>query len=86
MASAEGDGVDVLVTLSAPTVLSGLSAGPEELQTVSAAKLFIAGNGDGTAADAAAAFYGASGQPKRYKIFPRTTTARTCSPEVRASA
>jgi hypothetical protein len=35
---------------------------------VSAAKLFIAGTGDPTAAQAAEAFYNASIQPKRYEI------------------
>jgi pimeloyl-ACP methyl ester carboxylesterase len=70
VASAEGSDVRALITLSAPQVIEGLTAGPAELQTVTAAKLFIAGNGDGTAADAAAAFYNASGQPKRYEIFP----------------
>ena len=36
-----------MVTLSAPESIDGLAAGPDVLQTVSAAKLFLAGNGDG---------------------------------------
>jgi pimeloyl-ACP methyl ester carboxylesterase len=69
VASTEEAAILTVVTLSAPQVIDGLSAGAAELQTVSAAKLFIAGNGDTTAAQAAAAFYGASIQPKRYEIL-----------------
>jgi pimeloyl-ACP methyl ester carboxylesterase len=64
----EGD-VATLITLSAPQVVDGLSAGATELQTVTAAKLFIAGNGDGQAAADAETFYLASMPPKRYEIL-----------------
>jgi pimeloyl-ACP methyl ester carboxylesterase len=69
VAASEGDAVETLVTLSAPQVIEGLSVGPAELQTVTAAKLFVAGNADGRAAADAEAFYLASLQPKRYEIL-----------------
>lgn len=69
VASQEGEAVDTLVTLSAPQVVDGLSAGAPELQTVTAAKLFLAGNADGKAAADAEAFYLASTSPKRYEIL-----------------
>ena len=69
VAAIEGAQVDVVITLSAPQVLGGLSAGPEQLQTATAAKLFLAGLGDGVAAQAAQAFYDASLQPKRVEIL-----------------
>jgi dienelactone hydrolase len=69
VASREGDAIGAVVTLSAPQQISGLVAGPDVLQTVTAAKLFIAGNGDPAgSATAAQAFYDESLQPKRYEI------------------
>jgi dienelactone hydrolase len=69
IAAREGDAIDAVITLSAPQQISGLVAGPDVLQTVTAAKLFIAGNGDPTgSATAAQAFYDESLQPKRYEI------------------
>jgi pimeloyl-ACP methyl ester carboxylesterase len=69
VAAAEGDAIAAVVTLSAPQQLLGLAAGPDVLQLVTAAKLFIAGNGDPTgSATAAQAFYDSSLQPKRYEI------------------
>ena len=46
-ASQSGSGIDAVVTLSAPDAIDGLTAGPEVVQAVDAAKLFIAGNVDG---------------------------------------
>jgi pimeloyl-ACP methyl ester carboxylesterase len=54
--SQEGSGVAAVITLSAPQTIDGLVAGPDVLANVTAAKLFIAGNGDATAADAAQTF------------------------------
>lgn len=68
VASQEGAGIDAVITLSAPEAISGLTAGPDVMAGVSAAKLFIAGTGDATAADAAEAFYNSGVQPKRYEI------------------
>ncbi|MGE5225511.1 MAG: alpha/beta hydrolase family protein [Planctomycetaceae bacterium] len=69
VASQQGTGVGAVVTLSAPEVIEGIGAGPEVLQLVSAAKLFIAGLGDTTAARSAQAFYDGSQQPKRVEIL-----------------
>ncbi len=69
VASREGDAIGAVVTLSAPQQISGLVAGPDVMQTVTAAKLFVAGNGDPTgSATAAQVFYDESLQPKRYEI------------------
>jgi dienelactone hydrolase len=62
---AELDGV---VTLSAPTTFMGLAASTEVVQAVDEPKLFLASEGDGSAADAAQAFYNASPGPKRVEI------------------
>ena len=56
-ASESGVDIDAVVTLSAPDAIEGLTAGPDVLQSVSSAKLFLAGNGDGNAAATAQAFY-----------------------------
>jgi dienelactone hydrolase len=69
VAASLGDDLDALVALSAPTQIEGLAAGPEVLETITAAKLFLAGNEDGTAADAAETFYEQGLQPKRYEIL-----------------
>jgi pimeloyl-ACP methyl ester carboxylesterase len=69
VASRQGTGVGAVVTLSAPEVIEGIGAGPDVLQLVSAAKLFIAGLGDTTAARSAQAFYDESQQPKRVEIL-----------------
>jgi pimeloyl-ACP methyl ester carboxylesterase len=68
-ASQSGADIDALVTLSAPDAIEGLTAGPGVLQTVSAAKLFLAGNVDGDAATTAQAFYSETLQPKRVEIL-----------------
>jgi pimeloyl-ACP methyl ester carboxylesterase len=68
-ASKPGVQVQAIVTLSAPTSIEGLVADQTTLSTVTAAKLFIAGNGDPTgAADAAQQLYDTSPQPKRVDI------------------
>jgi pimeloyl-ACP methyl ester carboxylesterase len=69
VASQADSAVDAVITLSAPDVVEGLSAGPDVLQAVAGAKLFMAGNGDGTAAQVAQAFYDESIQPKRIEIL-----------------
>jgi uncharacterized protein len=68
-ASQSGADVDAVVTLSAPDAIEGLTAGPDVLQTVSAAKLFLAGNVDGNAAATAQTFYNETLQPKRVEIL-----------------
>ncbi|MGZ5213879.1 MAG: alpha/beta hydrolase [Actinomycetota bacterium] len=68
-ASQSGADIDAIVTLSAPNAIEGLTAGPDVLQTVSAAKLFLAGNVDGSAASTAQAFYDETLQPKRVEIL-----------------
>ena len=68
-ASQSDANVDAVVTLSAPNAIEGLAAGPDVLQTVDAAKLFLAGNVDGNAAATAQAFYDETLQPKRLEIL-----------------
>jgi pimeloyl-ACP methyl ester carboxylesterase len=68
-ASQSGSEIDAVVTLSAPDAIEGLTAGPDVLQTVDAAKLFLAGNVDGNAASTAQAFYDETLQPKRVAIL-----------------
>jgi pimeloyl-ACP methyl ester carboxylesterase len=68
-ASQSDANVDAVVTLSAPDAIEGLAAGPDVLQTVDAAKLFLAGNVDGNAADTAQAFFDETLQPKRVEIL-----------------
>ena len=70
VAAQEGQDVRAVITLSAPASIQGLAAGPEQIQSITAAKLFIAGNGDGVAAAAALAFYDQGPQPKDVKILP----------------
>jgi dienelactone hydrolase len=69
VASREGKGVDVLITLSAPPAFEGLDAGAEVLAQVTAAKLFIAGHEDLGAVQAVDTFYAQSLQPKRPLIL-----------------
>jgi esterase/lipase len=68
VAADEGDAIRAVVTLSAPQSISGLSAGPDVLANVTAAKLFIAGDGDSVAAEAAQSFYDQSPEPKDVQI------------------
>ena len=62
-------GIAAVVALSAPQVLSGLAVGPDVLQRVTGAKLFIAGLGDPSGATVAAdAMAGLSPQPAHEEI------------------
>ncbi len=66
----EPDGVEVIVTLSAPTSIQGSAADASLLQRVSANKLFIAGVGDAVAAASAEQLYATAPPPKRVEIVP----------------
>jgi dienelactone hydrolase len=69
VASQDTEGIPALVLLSAPQILYGLEVGPEVLQTVTGAKLYIAGLGDPAGAAAAADAMAALGpQPVREEI------------------
>lgn len=70
LVAASRPGVDVkaVVTLSAPSSIEGLVADRDTLATVTAAKLFIAGNGDAQAANAAQQLFATAPQPKRVDI------------------
>lgn len=62
--------IGAVATLSAPISISGLTASPETLVAVASAKLFVAGNGDATAAADAQSLYDLSVPPKRVEILP----------------
>ncbi len=68
VAGSDLGGIDAVVTLSAPSSFSGLSVSPDTLSGLMSATLFIAGNGDGAAAEAAQSMYDAAAQPKRVEI------------------
>jgi pimeloyl-ACP methyl ester carboxylesterase len=68
VASDEGVGVEAVVTLSAPQRIGDLVVLPDALAALTAAKLYVAGTGDATAAEAAQAFYDGSQQPKRFEL------------------
>jgi dienelactone hydrolase len=69
VAGTDPEGIDAVVALSAPQVLSGLGVGLQQLAMVSAPTLFIAGLGDPSgAAQAADAMYADSPQPKDEQI------------------
>jgi alpha/beta superfamily hydrolase len=59
-----------IVTLSAPLSFEGLTIDPTTLQNVEAPKLFIAGNGDATAAQAAQQLYDQALGSRRVEIVP----------------
>ncbi|MFL5767521.1 MAG: alpha/beta hydrolase [Actinomycetota bacterium] len=59
-----------IVTLSAPLSFEGLTIDPTTLQNVEAPKLFIAGNGDTTAAQAAQQLYDQALGSRRIEIVP----------------
>jgi dienelactone hydrolase len=65
-----GGQVQTVITLSAPVSVDGLTATPELLLSIQAAKLFIAGLGDGAAADAAQLLYEQASSPKRVEVLP----------------
>ncbi len=56
-----------VATLSAPPEFRGLSVG-DRLSMLKGAKLFIAGSGDGSAANSARSFYGATTEPKELEV------------------
>jgi pimeloyl-ACP methyl ester carboxylesterase len=62
--------ITAVATLSAPAATDGLVVTPEILQQMTAAKLFLAGNGDVAAATDAQMFFTDTLQPKRVEIFP----------------
>jgi pimeloyl-ACP methyl ester carboxylesterase len=68
-AAQEGVAVEAVVTLSAPASFEGMDLSPDVLTRVDAAKLFIAGTGDGQAAADAERLYGSSPPPKRVEIL-----------------
>lgn len=69
-ASQQPRGLEGVATLSAPVQIDGLAAGPDTMATVSAAKLFLAGDTDpNDAATSAQQLYDESLQPKRLAIF-----------------
>jgi dienelactone hydrolase len=70
VAGQPGAGIDAVATLSAPVQIEGLVVTPEVLQQITAAKLFVAGNGDTGAAADAEAFFNQTLQPKRVEILP----------------
>ena len=69
VAGEPGDRIEVVVTLSAPDAIGDLVVGPAALPTLAAAKLFLAGQSDGSAADVAQRFYDQSLPPKRVEIL-----------------
>jgi len=69
VASRGDEAIEAVVTLSAPASIEGLVAGPEIVQGVVAAKLFLAGNGDAPAAQDAQVFYAEGAAPKRVEIL-----------------
>jgi pimeloyl-ACP methyl ester carboxylesterase len=68
VAAGEGDAVAAVITLSAPQTFDTLVAGPDGMARITAAKLFIAGSEDTTAAQAAQALSDGSQAPKRLEI------------------
>lgn len=70
VAGQPGSDIRAVATLSALASIEGLTVTPEVLQGITAAKLFIAGNGDTGPAQDAQAFYNATLQPKRVEILP----------------
>ncbi|MEO8475578.1 MAG: alpha/beta fold hydrolase [Actinomycetota bacterium] len=61
--------IEAVITLSAPISIGDLSAGPEVVQVSGAAKLFLAGDGDVPAAEAATALFDESLQPKKLQVL-----------------
>ncbi|MDH5223310.1 MAG: alpha/beta hydrolase [Actinomycetota bacterium] len=69
-ASRPGTRIGAVATLSAPIAIGALTASPETLAAAPSAKLFVAGNGDVSAADDAERMYDLSVPPKRVEIVP----------------
>ena len=70
VAGLPGSDITAVATLSAPAAIEGLVITPETLQQMTAAKLFLAGNGDVAPAADAQRFFTDTLQPKRVEIFP----------------
>lgn len=68
-AAQEGVSVEAVITLSAPIAFEGMDLTPDVLTRVDAAKLFVAGTGDGQAAADAERLYELSPPPKRVEIL-----------------
>jgi uncharacterized protein len=68
-ASEDRVAADVVVTLSAPASFEGMDLTPDVLTKVTAAKLFLAGNGDGSAPEDAQSLYAGSPPPKRVEVI-----------------
>lgn len=66
----EGVPIPLVITLSAPVSIEGLTIDPATMSEVTSAKLFIAGSGDASAADSAQLLYDMTGPPKRVEILP----------------
>jgi len=62
--------IGAVATLSAPIAIGGLVASPETLVAIPSAKLYVAGNGDASAATEAQRLYDLSVPPKRVEIVP----------------
>lgn len=71
-AAQPASGLEAVITLSAAASADGLSAGPDVMQTVTAAKLFLAGDDDTLGADSAQAFYDSSLPPKDVELLTTT--------------
>lgn len=69
VAGQEGQDVAAVVTLSAPQSIQGLAVEPDVLASITAAKLFIAGDGDGVASQTAQLLYDSAPQPKSVQIM-----------------
>ena len=69
-AARPGARIGAIATLSAPAAIGGLAATSETLVAATSAKLFVAGNGDVSAATDAQAMYDSSVPPKRVEIVP----------------
>jgi pimeloyl-ACP methyl ester carboxylesterase len=69
-AGQEGVDVEAVITLSAPVSIEGLTADAPLLQRLQVGKLYVAGVGDSSAADAAEQLYATSPPPKRVEIVP----------------
>ncbi|HEY7399513.1 MAG TPA: alpha/beta fold hydrolase [Actinomycetota bacterium] len=68
VAGQEPSAIAAVITLSAPQSIQGLTVTLEVLAGASAAKLFIAGDGDGVAAQTAQLLYDGSSPPKSVQI------------------
>lgn len=68
-AARQPEGLEAVITLSSVVATDGLAAGPDVMQIVSAAKLFLAGDDDTLGADSAQAFYDSSLSPKDVELL-----------------